>query len=205
MNSTYPATLTFDPPEKVANWRPLVNWLLAIPHFIILYGLRILAEVVGIISWFVIVFTGELPEGFANVQAMYLRYSIRVYTYALFMREEYPPFTFALTPADSGEEPRLRVDIQPQLTDRDRLTVGFRIILVIPHLLVLAVLGFVAWVLSVIAFFVVLFTGRWPEGMRTFVLNVTRWYLRVDAYFLLLVDDYPPFELDAPEAGRVAP
>jgi hypothetical protein len=205
MNSTYPATLTFDPPEKVANWRPLVNWLLAIPHFIILYGLRILAEVVGIISWFVIVFTGELPEGFANIQAMYLRYAIRTYTYALFMREEYPPFAFALTPADSGEEPRLRVDVQPQLTDRDRLTVGFRIILVIPHLFVLAVLGFVAWVLSVIAFFVVLFTGSWPEGMRAFVLNVTRWYLRVDTYFLLLVDDYPPFALDAPETGRVAP
>jgi hypothetical protein len=197
MNPSYPATLTFDPPEKVANWRPLVNWLLAIPHFIILYGLRILAEVVGIVSWFVILFTGELPEGFANIQAMYLRYVVRVYTYALFMREEYPPFAFALTPSDNGEEPRLRVDLRPQLTDRDRLTVGFRIILVIPQLLVLFVLGFAATVVSVVAFFVVLFTGSWPEGMRDFVLNVTRWYLRVDAYFLLLTDEYPPFAMDS--------
>ena len=132
MNSSYPATLTFEPPERVANWRPLLNWLLAIPHFIILYGLRILAEVVSIISWFVILFTGELPESFANIQSMYLRYEIRAYTYALFMREEYPPFTFAMTQADSGEEPRLRVDFRAQLTDRNRLTVGFRIILVIP-------------------------------------------------------------------------
>ncbi len=170
----------------------------------ILYGLRILAEVVGIISWFVILFTGDLPEGFANIQAMYLRYEVRVFTYALFIREEYPPFAFALTPTDSGEEPRFRVDLRPQLTDRNRLTVGFRIILVIPHLIVLAVLEIAAWVLAVIAFFVVLFTGRWPEGMRTFVLNVTRWYLRVDAYFLLLIDDYPPFALEAPETGRVA-
>jgi hypothetical protein len=198
INSSYPAILIFEPPGKVANWRPLVNWLLAIPHYIILYGLRILAQVVGIISWFVIVFTGELPESFANIQSMYLRYEIRVYTYALFMREEYPPFTFAMTPADGGEEPRLRVDLRPQLTDRNRLTVGFRIILVIPHLIVLAVLEIAAWVVTVIAFFVVLFTGRWPEGMRALVLNVTRWYLRVQSYFLLLDDEYPPFVLEEP-------
>ena len=198
MNSNYPATLTFEPPEKVANWRPVANWFLAVPHFVILYGLRILAEVVGIISWFVILFTGELPESFANIQAMYLRYEIRAYTYALFMREEYPPFAFALTPTDGGEEPRLRVDLRPQLTDRNRLTVGFRIILVIPHLLALFALEIVATVLIVIAFFVVLFTGSWPEGMRTLVLNVARWYLRVQAYFLLLTDEYPPFALELP-------
>lgn len=197
---TYPATLTFEPPDKVANWRAIANWFLAIPHFVILYGLRILAQVVAIISWFVIVFTGELPESFANIQAMYMRYELRVYTYALFMREEYPPFVFGLTPADGGEEPRLRVDFRPQLADRDRLTVGFRIILVIPHLIALFVLELVAWVLTVIAFFVVLFTGSWPDGMRALVLNITRWYLRVQAYFLLLTDDYPPFALDPPPA-----
>ena len=38
---SYPATLTFDPPEKIANWRPLVDWLLAIPHFVVLYVLQI--------------------------------------------------------------------------------------------------------------------------------------------------------------------
>ena len=59
---SYPATFTFDPPEKVANWRPLVNWLLAIPHYIVLYVLQIVSRVVGVISWFAIVFTGKLPE-----------------------------------------------------------------------------------------------------------------------------------------------
>ena len=98
INTSYPATFSFDPPDKVANWRPLVNWLLVIPHFVILYGLRILSQVVGIISWFVIVFTGELPESFANIQAMYLRYELRTYTYFIFMREEYPPFTFGMAP-----------------------------------------------------------------------------------------------------------
>src|SRR4051794_18734850 len=97
-SSAYPASFTIDAPEKVANWRPLANWLLAIPHFIVLYALRVLGQAVGVISWFAIVFTGELPEALANIQAMWMRYEQRVYTYALFMREEYPPFAFGMTP-----------------------------------------------------------------------------------------------------------
>jgi len=198
LSSSYPATFTFDPPDKVANWRPLVNWLLAIPHFVILYGLRILAEVVGVVSWFVVLFTGALPEGFANVQAMYMRYEIRTYSYVFFMREEYPPFAFAMSPTDTGEDGRVRVEFRPQLADRNRVSVLFRIILILPHLLALAVLGIASAVATLVAFFVVLFTGRWPEGMRAFVLNVYRWSLRVQTYFLLLTDEYPPFALDAP-------
>ena len=194
-SSSYPATLAFDPPEQVANWRSVVNWLLAIPHFVILYGLRAFSQVVGIISWFVILFTGSLPEGLANVQTMYMRYEARTYTFALFMREEYPPFAFAMSPTDGGEVPRLRADFTPELSDRNRLTVAFRIILVIPHILALAVLGIGAAVATLVALFAVLFTGRWPEGLRTFVLNVYRWYLRVQTYFLLLTDQYPPFAL----------
>ena len=194
-NPSYPATFTFDPPEKVANWRPLVHWLLAIPHFAVLYGLRALGEVIAVISWFAIVFTGKLPESFANLQCMWMRYELRTYTYALFMREEYPPFAFAMTPADGGEDRRVAVDFQPVLADRNRVTVGFRIILVIPHVIVLAFLALAAALVSIVAFFAVLFTGRWPAGLRDFVLNVTRWYLRVQTYFLMLTDDYPPFSL----------
>jgi hypothetical protein len=192
-SSSYPATFSFDPPERVANWRPLVNWLLAIPHFVVLYGLQILSRAVGVISWFVIVFTGKLPDGLANVQVMYLRYQLRTYTFAGFMREEYPPFGFDTSAGDPGGDPRVRIDVRPQLTDRNRLTAFFRIILVIPHVVVLAVLVIASFVLTVIALFAVLFTGRWPAGMRDFVLNVWRWGLRVQVYFLLLTDTYPPF------------
>jgi Domain of unknown function (DUF4389) len=191
----YPATFTFDPPEKVANWRPLVSWLLVIPHFLVLYVLQLVSEVVGIISWFVILFTGKMPDGLANIQAMYLRYALRTYTYAGFMREEYPPFTFASVPADPGDDARVRIDIQPQLTDRNRLTVGLRFIWIIPQAIVLAVLAIGFYVVMLIAFFAVLFTGKWPEGLRGFAINFWRWWLRVSAYGLLLTDVYPPFEL----------
>jgi hypothetical protein len=192
----YPATFSFDAPEKIANWRPLVHWLLVIPHVIVLYVLGLVSEIVGFVSWFIVLFTGALPDGLANLQAMYLRYSTRVATYAVFMREEYPPFAFDTVAADPGGDPRVRVDLVPELANRNRLTVAFRIILALPQFIVLAVLGFAAGVAALIAFFAVLFTGRWPDGLRDFVVKVFRWSLRVQAYFLLLTDVYPPFALD---------
>jgi hypothetical protein len=198
MNATggpYPATFTFDTPERVANWRPLVHWLLAIPHLMILYALGTVSDVVAVISWFAVLFTGRLPAGLASLQAMYLRYLLRTATYFGFLREEYPPFSFATTFADPGDDPRAGVDLVPQLEGRNRLTVAFRLILAIPQLIVLALLGIALVVVGVIAFFAVLFTGRWPDGLRDFALGVGRWWLRVQAYLVLLTDEYPPFTL----------
>ena len=194
--SGYPATYVLNPPEKIANWRPLVQWLLGLPHAVIVQVLGRVSQVIAIISWFAIVFTGKVPEGLAGVQMMYIRYEARTYSYIGFLREEYPPFTFATTGADPLDDPRVRVDMQPQLTDRNRLTVGFRLILIIPHVIVLAALGIAAFVVYIIAFFAVLFTGRFPEGLRNFVVGVTRWYVRFSSYALLLNDVYPPFSLD---------
>jgi Domain of unknown function (DUF4389) len=192
----YPATLEIDRADRIANWRPIVHWLLAIPHFIVLYVLGVVAEVVSIIGWFAIVFTGKLPEGLANLVCLYVRYNNRAVAYAGFLREEYPPFTFETIPSDPDTYPPVRTGFVPELEDRNRLTVGFRLILVIPQLIVLSVLGFVAFLAFVIAFFAVLFTGRWPEGLRTFVVGVMGWSTRVSAYLYLLTDEYPPFSLD---------
>lgn len=192
----YPATFAVDHPERITNWKPLVQWLLAIPHYLVLNALSSLAQIAAIISWFAIIFTGRLPEGLASVQHLFVRYSNRTYAYAAFLREEYPPFVFGTTADDAGEYPAVRTAFTPQYEDRNRVTVGFRFILVIPHLIVLALLGIAAWVAVIIGVFVVLFTGQWSEGLRDFVVGVFRWSTRVHAYFLLLTDDYPPFSLD---------
>src|SRR5436190_14417093 len=68
----YPAALTFDPPERVANWRALVNWLLAIPQLLVVGALRYVSQVLAVVCWFIILFTGRLPSGLANFQVMYL-------------------------------------------------------------------------------------------------------------------------------------
>jgi Domain of unknown function (DUF4389) len=193
---SYPATFTFDPPERVANWRPLVHWLLAIPHLVIVNVLGTVSEVISVISWFAILFTGRLPAGLASFQAMYLRYAMRTATYFGFLREEYPPFTFATAETDPGDDPRVRVDLVPALEDRNRLTTAFRLILAIPHIVVLALLSIALFVVGIIAFFAVLFTGRWPEGLRKFVIGYGRWWLRVQTYLVLLTDEYPPFSME---------
>jgi Domain of unknown function (DUF4389) len=194
--ASYPATFEVDPAERIIRWKPLVQWFLAIPHYFVLRGLEYLSGAVAVISWFAIVFTGRLPEGLGSAQCLYIRYVNRTLAYAAFLREEYPPFVFGTTAEDAGEHPNVRTSLVPQYEDRNRVTVGFRLILVIPQLIVLAVLGIAAFVVVVVWVFVVLFTGRWTAGVRDFVVGVMRWNTRVNAYLLLLTDEYPPFRLD---------
>lgn len=199
----YPASFSFDAPERIANWRPLVHWLLVIPHLLVVTALQRVAQALAVISWFAILFTGRLPTGIARFQAMYIRYAIRTAAFTGFLREEYPPFTLDTTTADPGDDPRVHVDVDPQIDDRNRLTTGFRLILAIPHLIALTLLTIALAVVAIIGFFTVLFTGQWPDALRTFALGVGRWWVRVQAYMLLLTDDYPPFTLaELPMASR---
>ena len=196
VGQAYPATFEVDRAERIANWRPLVQWLLAIPHFAILYGLQLVARAAAIISWFAILFTGKLPEGLGNMIGLYIRYNNRASAYAGFLREEYPPFVFDPVAPDPAMYPPVRTGFAPELENRNRVTVGFRLILAIPQLIVVAILGIAALLVWLISFFAVLFTGRWPEGLRTFVVGYMRWVTRLEAYIGLLTDAYPPFRLD---------
>ena len=98
-------------------------------------------------------------------------------------------------------------DVEPQLTGRNRLTVAFRAILAIPHAIIVGtpgignrsqgLLGAVALFLAIVAWFAILFTGKYPEGMYRFAVGVMRWHVRVEAYVLLMRDEYPPFTLQS--------
>ena len=192
---SYPVRFTFDPPEHVARWRPLVSWLLVIPHAVILYFVQLIASVCVLIGWFAILFTGNLPEGLARFPVMLLRYQTRVMTYSMFMQEEYPPFEFPSEEADPGDYPRVRVDANVELTDRNRVTTFFRWLLILPHVIVLAFLGIAVAFAVFIAWFAVLFTARWPRGLLDFLLGYLRWSTRLNGYALLLTDEYPPFSM----------
>ncbi len=194
--STYPVTFTFDPPERIARWRPLVQWLLAIPHFIVLYILGIIAEILTVVSWIVGVITGKIPEGLQTPIAMYVRYNTRVFTYLTFLRPEYPSFSFVAQFADDGVDPRVRLDITPEIEGRSRLTIFFRGLLIIPQFIVLAVVAIALYVVMIISFFAVIILGRWPVGLRNFVVGFQRWSVRVSAYLFLLTDKYPPFSFE---------
>ena len=89
----YPLTFEIEYPEQLNRWLPLVKWLLAIPHYIVLFFLFIAAFVVWVISFFAILFTARFPRGLFDFQVGVLRWSTRVLYYVFFMRDEYPPFS----------------------------------------------------------------------------------------------------------------
>jgi Domain of unknown function (DUF4389) len=145
------------------------------------------AAIVAVIAWFAIVFTGQYPEGLWNLAAFYLRWRVRALAYTALLRDEYPPF-------GDGEYPAVLI-LQPPGEPRDRITVAFRLILAIPQILAVWALG-VAWaVTTVIAWFSILLTGRYPAPLYEFGVGVLRWNARLEAYLLLLHDQYPPFSL----------
>jgi hypothetical protein len=93
--------------------------------------------------------------------------------------------------------PTRRVDMWYAGTaPQGRLSVGFRIILAIPQLVVLYFLFIALFFVVVIGWFAALFTGRLPDWAHSFISGVVRWSTRVGAYLLLLTDRYPPFSLD---------
>ena len=192
---SYPASLQIDTPERIANWRPLVQWLLAIPHLVVLGVLRAVSAVVVVVAWFAVVLTGKLPAGIAGLQVMYLRYSIVVNAYVSFLTTQYPPFNFDTSPADPGGS-QASVNFSPALEGRNRLTVLFRAITVIPAYIYSVLIAIVAAVCLVLGFFAVLFSGRWPAGLRRMVVGAQAVSLRFNAYGLLLTDEYPPFSID---------
>ena len=146
------------------------------------------AYVMAIISWFAIVFTGQQPKGLYDFTVFYMRWRARAIAYMALLRDEYPPF-------GEGEYP-IHVDFGEFPTERNRVTVGFRIFLVIPQAIVLIFVG-IAWIVTaIIGWFAILFTGAYPEGLYNFGIGYLRWSLRVESYMLLMHDVYPPFSTE---------
>ncbi len=111
-------------------------------------------------------------------------------------------------PAAAPEYP-LRYDVEyPE--ELSRWLIFVKWLLAIPHVIILYVLGIASAVVTLIAFFAILFTRRYPQGLFDFVVNVNRWSANVMAYQMLFRDEYPPFswepgeyavtyEVDSPE------
>ena len=145
------------------------------------------ASVCAFLAWFAILFTGKYPRGLWDLVKMFMGWRANVVAYTALLRDEYPPF-------GSGPYPvTFDVDYPEQ---SNRWSVALRLILAIPQLIVL-VFVLLAWLVTVvIAWFAILFTGRYPEGLYSFGVGVQRWTLRVQAYLLLMRDEYPPFSLE---------
>jgi len=214
----YPVTYSIQRPERYNRLTVLLRIILAIPQYIVLFGfpfvildglfdsgsparglLQLLSyisltsvlSILVFLAWFAIIFTARFPESFLRICLSIFRWEQNVVAYMALLADTYPPFA----PGPYV----LRLEIAP-LERHNRLTTFFRGILVVPHAVVLFFLAIAVEVVTFIAWFAILFTGRYPASMYDFSLGVARWGVRVAAYMYLFVDEYPPFSLSE-EAG----
>ena len=204
----YAVRLTIDYPEKLDRLTTAFRFIWAIP-ILILYGLVngsswtrqvdqagnvITSSSSGVVfglfvaTMLMIVFRQRYPRWWFDFVVELARFGARVGTYVLLLTDQYPSTVEA-------QSVHLEVDY-PAVEALNRWLPLVKWFLAIPHYIVLMVLGLVVVVVTIIAWFAILFTGSYPRGLFDFVVGVGRWGTRVWAYaFLLVTDVYPPFSL----------
>ncbi len=160
--------------------------ILAIPHLIVASLWRELCELLAVIQWFIVVFTGKRNPGIWNLQQSYLYYNCRVIGYVTLLYDQYPAFG-----TDPGPVP-VRSEILFE-ESADRLTTGLRLIWAIPAAIIGAVVGIGAYVVMIISWFAIVITGKQSRGMWDFILKVLRFAFQLESYLLLMTDTYPKF------------
>ncbi|MCA1835019.1 MAG: DUF4389 domain-containing protein [Actinobacteria bacterium] len=135
-----------------------------------------------------ILFRRKYPQWWFDWNLNLLRFSNRVTAYLALLDDRYP---------STDEEQSVHLNIEyPDARQLNRWLPLVKWFLAIPHYVVLLFLGIASVFAIVIAWFAILFTGRYPQGLFNFVVGVLRWSNRVNAYaFLLVTDKYPPFQL----------
>ena len=137
-----------------------------------------------------ILFRRKYPKWWFDWNFALQKFENRVTAYILLLRDEYPS-------TDEDQAVHLELPYPDAATELNRWLPLVKWFLAIPHYLALIVLGVVGVVVVVVAWFVILFTGRYPAKLFAFVVGLLRWYNRVAAYaFLLVTDRYPPFRLN---------
>ena len=136
-----------------------------------------------------ILFRQKYPRWWFDFALELTRFSTRIGAYMALLRDEYPS-------TDEEQAVHLELDYPDAARDLNRWLPLVKWLLAIPHFIVLAVLAAAAFICVVIAWFAIIFTGRYPRGLFDFVVGVQRWGLRIGAYaWLLITDKYPPFSL----------
>jgi len=176
---------------------PYIKQLLLLPHMIVVGLLGFTAFFVVWIGYFIVLFTGKrLSDGMHSFISGVIGWSTRTYAWLFSLVDEYPPFELQPTgyPAEWTEN-----DTTP---GRNRLLglagiFGVKLLLALPHFIVVGILGFAAFIAAWVGYWIVLFTGRLPEGIHTFVEGTLRWGARVYAWIAGLTDTFPPFSLES--------
>jgi hypothetical protein len=207
--NSYPAKLEIDYPKQLNRTTTFFRLLWAIPAFIVMSLLSggssesVMTDAKGhvtqngggiaaglfVATALLILFRQRYPRWWFDFNLELNRFSTRVGAYFLLLTDRYP---------STVEEQTVHLDLKYPDAEKDlnRWLPLVKWFLAIPHYVVLIVLALTVAVSTVIAWFAILFTGRYPKDLFNFVVGVNRWGLRVEAYaFLLTTDQYPPFSL----------
>jgi len=137
-----------------------------------------------------ILFRQRYPRWWFDFALELARFGTRVGAYFVLLTDDYPSTVDA-------QKVHLDLDYPDVEHDLNRWMPLVKWLLAIPHFVVLGLLTVGAMFAVIVAWFAILFTGRYPRGLFDYVVGVGRWWLRVQAYATLLVTDrYPPFSLD---------
>jgi uncharacterized membrane protein YfbV (UPF0208 family) len=168
--------------------------ILAIPHLIWLTLWAIAAIIAAVANWFVTLAGAISPRSLHNFLAAYVRYQQHVYAYLFLIADPFPGFTGRI-----GSYP-IEAVVAPPAT-QNRWTVGFRIVLAIPALLLNSAYGGLLLVVGVLGWFAALATGSMPRGLRNAGALALRYAAQVNAYTAVITDAYPYSAPIAGEAG----
>ncbi|MEI6689902.1 MAG: DUF4389 domain-containing protein [Thermoleophilia bacterium] len=205
----YPVNLNVDYPESPRN-RVTVFFraILAIPVVILLElfvqyssssssmsdfgGAQTATALGGFIflpTLLLLLFRHRYPRWWFDFNVQLLAFVNRVGIYVYLLRDEYPS-------TEDRQALNLRVAYPNAKEELSRGLPLIKWLLVIPHYIVLFFLGIGLLVVTIIAWFAILFTGRYPRGLFDYTVGVMRWSTRVSCYAILLTTDkYPPFRL----------
>lgn len=196
----YPATLDVDYPDRdLDRVTSLLRPFTVIPILIILgllarpgggasSGGEPLASggVLFAATALMLVFRRKYPRWWFDWNLAFTRFAARVWAYLALLRDEYP---------STDEEQAVHVALRyPDARELSRWLPLVKWLLAIPHYVVLAFVTLAAVFCVLLAWILILFTGRYPRPLFEFVVGTLRWWLRVTAYaFILTTDRYPPF------------
>ena len=172
------------------------RYILAIPAELFLLVYFIAAYFALIIAWFVVLFTARYPQGLYNFIGGAVRLSARVSAYLYLATDAYPPFS-------GGEHPEypVRATLGPPLEKYSRLKVFFVGIYTIPVWIVAYAMGVVVFVCAFAAWFVIVFTGRQPEGLQDALKLGLSYQARALGVMFFLKQSYPSISAEAAESG----
>ena len=164
---------------------------IALPHGFLLIFMSIASSFVGIINFWSILITVKMIRSMFDFKLNLMRWSLRVNARLMNLSDGYPAFVMTHNDAD------VVLDIDyPETSNRVsvllRAMFGIWYVL-IPHAFLLFFLQIGVMFVRMIAFWAVLFTGKYPAGMHNYMVGVLRWNIRVGAFMSYLTDTYPPF------------